>query len=92
MAQNRPRKPARAPDGQEMTRLWIGVGSEAAVGPDEIKGCILGETGIPAAAIGKIDIRERHSFVEVTADTATGVIAKLNRATLGGRRLKAKVA
>ena len=75
-----------------MTRLWIGVGTEAAIGPEEIKSCILGETGIPVESVGNIDMRERHSFVEVAADTATGVIAKLNRATLGGRRLKSKVA
>jgi len=75
-----------------MTRLWLGVGSEVSVGAGDIKGCILGETGLPTETVGNIDVRERHSFVEVNASEAAGIIAKLNRANLGGRKLKAKVA
>ncbi len=91
-AQNRPRTAARPRPGPEMTRLWIGVGSENNVAPGDIKGCVLGETGVPAESVGNIDIRERHSFVDVASEAAAGIIAKLNRANLGGQRLKAKVA
>ena len=75
-----------------MTRLWLGVGSEHNVAANDIKGCVLGETGVPAESVGNIDIRERHSFVDVAAAAAAGIIAKLNRANLAGQRLKAKVA
>ena len=75
-----------------MTRLWLGVGAENNVNPDDIKGCILGETGVPAETVGHIDIRERHSFVDVSSGAVPGIVSKLNRAQFAGRRLKAKVA
>lgn len=75
-----------------MTRLWLGIGTENQVGSDEIKGCILGETGLPPESVGVIDVRERHAFVDVSAGHAAGILAKLNRTSLGGRKLKAKTA
>ena len=53
---------------------------------------IQGETGLPAEVIGKVDIRERHSFVEVSTEHAQAIVSRLKRAPLGGIRLKAKVA
>ena len=38
---------------------------------------IQGETGLPAEIIGRVDIRERHTFVEVASEHAAGVVAKL---------------
>jgi ATP-dependent RNA helicase DeaD len=75
-----------------MTRLWLSVGSEHGISPAHVKGCILGETGVPAETLGRIDLRERHTFVELSNSQVTAVLPKLNRAYLGGRRLKAKVA
>jgi len=75
-----------------MTRVWLSVGQENGISPGDIKGCILGETGIATEAVGFIDLREKHSFVDVASDQVTAVIPKLNRAHLGGRKLKAKVA
>ena len=75
-----------------MTRLWLGVGAESQVGPNEIKACILGETGLPPESVGTIDVRDRHAFVDVAAGHVAGILAKLNRTSLGGRKLKAKTA
>ena len=55
-------------------------------------GCILGETGLPSGTVGVVDIRERHTFVDVAADSANAIIAKLNRTTLRGQRMKVKIA
>ena len=77
---------------EEMTRLWLSVGTEGGISPGDIKGCILGETGIAADRVGYIDLRERHSFVDVASSQVDAVLPKLNRAHLGGRKLKAKVA
>ena len=55
-------------------------------------GAILGETGLPPGVVGKVDIRERHLFVEVSSAQANGIITKLNRAQIRGRRLKVKIA
>ncbi len=80
----------RTPDGQ--TRLFMSVGSDLGVTSTEIVETILGQTGLPRPTVGYVDIRERHSFVDVTTDSAAGIVAKLNRTQLKGRRLKVKLA
>jgi hypothetical protein len=39
-----------------------------------------------------VDIRERHTFVDVAADQANAIITKLNRTAIRGQRLKVKFA
>jgi ATP-dependent RNA helicase DeaD len=75
-----------------MTRLWMSVGEAHGVAPGDVVGCILGETGLPAGTVGVVDIRERHTFVDVAADAASGIISKLNRTAIRGQRLKVKLA
>lgn len=84
-------KPSRRTPGDQ-TRLYINVGSEMGVAPGDIVGAILGETGLPGKTVGTVDVRERHVFVDVAAEHAFGIIAKLNRATIKGRRIKVKEA
>jgi len=74
------------------TRLFINVGAEMGVAAGDVVGAILGETGLPSKTVGMVDIRERHLFVDVAAEHANAVIAKMNRAQIKGRRLKVKVA
>ena len=74
------------------TRLWISAGEEQGATVDSIRDFILGSTGEPAASLGKIDIRERHTFVDVPGDRAASFVSRLKRAEFGGKRLKAKVA
>ncbi len=90
---------ARKPKGPEdpdfvgpRTRLWISAGEENGIEIPDVVALIQGETGLPAEIIGRVDIRERHTFVEVASEHAAGVVAKLKRAPFGGLRLKAKVA
>jgi ATP-dependent RNA helicase DeaD len=96
--QDRPAQ-ARKPKGPEdpgfvgaRTRLWISAGEENGIEIPDIVALIQGETGLSAEIIGRVDIRERHTFVEVASEHAAGVVAKLKRAPFGGIRLKAKVA
>jgi hypothetical protein len=53
---------------------------------------ILGETGLSRQTVGEVDVRERHLFVKVASEHAHGIIAKLNRAQIKGRKTKVKVA
>ena len=76
----------------DQSRLFINVGSEMGVGPGDVVGAILGETGLPSGTVGTVDIRERHLFVDVAAEHANAIISKLNRTTIRGQRLKVKVA
>jgi ATP-dependent RNA helicase DeaD len=84
-------KPSRkTPEGQ--VRLFMNIGSEAAVAPIDIVNSIAGETGLPGNVVGKVDVRERHLFADVAAEHANAIIAKLNRAEIKGRRVKVKLA
>jgi ATP-dependent RNA helicase DeaD len=74
------------------TRLWISTGEENGTTVESLRDFILGTTGEPATSLGRIDIRERHSFVDVPGDRAASFVSRLKRAEFGGKRVKAKVA
>jgi len=85
-----PKHSRRTPDGQ--TRLYVNVGQEMGVTAPDLVATISGETGLPATAVGVIDIRERHLFVDVASDHAQRIVSRLSRTQLKGHKLKAKVA
>ena len=70
----------------------MSVGTEHGVATGDVVGAILGETGLPAQTVGTVDIRERHTFVDVAAESAHAIISKLNRTAIRGQRLKVKLA
>ena len=86
----KPRESRATPAGQ--TRLWMNLGEEMAVAPIDVVNAVAGETGLPGKVVGKVDVRERHLFVDVAAEHANGIIAKLNRAEIKGHKVKVKIA
>ncbi len=76
----------------DQTRLWVSVGSEQGVAPIDFVNSVAGETGLPGKVVGKVDVRERHSFVDVASEHVNGILAKLNRAEIKGHKVKVKVA
>jgi ATP-dependent RNA helicase DeaD len=76
----------------DQLRLFINLGSEAGLDVGHVVGAILGETGLPGTVVGTVDIRERHTFVDVATDSARAIISKLNRSSIKGHRVKVKVA
>ncbi|MDB6125518.1 MAG: cshA [Pedosphaera sp.] len=85
-----PKVSRRTPD--EQTRIYMNIGEEMGVAAGDVVGAILGETGLPAKVVGTVDIRERHLFVDVAAEHANGIIAKLNRTRIKNHKLKVKLA
>jgi ATP-dependent RNA helicase DeaD len=77
----------RAAQPPSMTRLFLNVGSMDNARPGDLVGAITNEAGITSAQLGKIDIRENHSLVEVAADVANTVVAKLTGTMIRGRRV-----
>jgi ATP-dependent RNA helicase DeaD len=73
-------------------RLWINIGEEMGVVPNDIVNTISGETGLPGNIVGTVDIRSRHLFVDVEAEHANSIIAKLNRTQIKGHKIKVKAA
>jgi ATP-dependent RNA helicase DeaD len=86
----KPKASRATPPGQ--TRLWVSLGEEQGIKPIDFVNAIAGHTGLPGKVVGTVDVRERHSFVDVAAEHANGIIAKLNRAEVNGHKVKVKVA
>jgi ATP-dependent RNA helicase DeaD len=86
----KPKASRATPAGQ--TRLWVSLGAEQGVAPIDFVNSVAGETGLPGKVVGTVDVRERHSFVDVASEHANGIIAKLNRANIKGHKVKVKVA
>ncbi len=84
------RESRATPAGQ--TKLWISVGEEMGVVPIDVVNAVAGYTGLPGKVVGKVDVRERHLFVDVSTEHANGIIAKLNRAEIKGHKVKVKMA
>lgn len=70
------------------SRLFVSCGKRDEIGPRELLGAITSESGIKGSRVGRIDVRESHSLVEVRESDAARVIAALNGTTLGGRALR----
>jgi ATP-dependent RNA helicase DeaD len=70
----------------------MNVGEEMQIGPEDVVNAILGETGLPRQVVGRVDVRERHLFVDVSSEHANAIIGRLNRSDIKGRRIKAKMA
>jgi ATP-dependent RNA helicase DeaD len=82
----RERKPAAsAPPLPAWTRLYFGVGRRDNVRPADLVGAITGEASVTGDRIGRIEIRDTHSSVEVAASVAEQVIKSLATATIRGR-------
>jgi len=84
-------KPSRATPPNQ-TRLWMNLGGAMDIKPIDIVNAVAGETGLPGKVVGAVDVRERHLFVDVAAEHANGIIAKLNRAQIKGHKVKVKMA
>lgn len=79
---------AAPPPATTWTRLFLTVGERDGVGPGDVVGAITGEAGVEGDQVGKIEIRESHSTVEVASAVAERVIGALNGRTLRGRSLR----
>jgi ATP-dependent RNA helicase DeaD len=76
----------------EFTRLYLNLGLEHGLAAGDVVGAILGETGLPAKTVGVVDLRERHTFIDVASESVNAILSKLNRAQIKGRKAKMKVA
>jgi len=74
-----------------MTRIFVNVGAMDNARPGDLVGAITNEAGITSTQVGKVDIRENHSLVEVASDVADSVVSKLTGGTIRGRRVIARV-
>ena len=86
----KPKASRATPTGQ--TRLWMNLGEAQGVTPIDIVNVVSGETGLPGKVVGTVDVREKHLFLDVAQEHVNSILAKLNRASIKGHKVKIKVA
>ncbi len=75
-----------------LVRLHLNVGRQHKVGPKDIVGAISGETGLPGKLIGKIDIHDRYTFVEVPKEYAHDVLSMMKNRYIKGNKISVEPA
>ncbi|MEP6494028.1 MAG: DbpA RNA binding domain-containing protein [bacterium] len=69
-----------------MVRLFVNIGSRDGVRPADLVGAIANQGGASGGDVGKVEVRESHSTVEVATNVADSVIEKLTGTAIRGRR------
>jgi ATP-dependent RNA helicase DeaD len=81
---------AKAREPGTMVRLFVNAGSRDGVRPADIVGTIASQPGVTSGDVGKVEVRESHTVVEVSASVADLVIEKVTGSTIRGRRAVAR--
>jgi ATP-dependent RNA helicase DeaD len=77
---------AKSPAAQ-METFRIEVGSHHGIKPGNIVGAIANEAGIEGVHIGRVDIREDHSFVDLPEGMPKQIFKELQKVRVAGREL-----
>ena len=80
-------RPARAPE-ENMQRYRVEVGHRDRVKPGNLVGAIAGETGLQGRAIGRIQIFDNHSLVDLPKGMPEEVFNSLQRLRVMNRELQ----
>jgi len=92
LEQQRPARPAAAvSQSTPMTALFVNVGEKDGVRPQELVAAVTSASGIPGSQVGKVEVRDTHSIVEIAASVAELVAGKLTGSVVRGRRVQARV-
>jgi len=83
--------PGRGPTATGRTKVFVTVGKKDRAGAKDLVGALIREVGIDKAQIGRIDVRDTFSVVEVGADVAERVVRGLTGLTIKGRRAQARL-
>ena len=72
-------------------RVFVGVGKKDRVSAKDLVGALIREAGVAKDDIGRIDVRETFSIVEVAAGAADRAVRGLTGTTIRGRRVLARL-
>ena len=86
--QPRPERPRAHTERVPMERFRIEVGAEHGVEPGNIVGAIANEAGLDAEFIGRIDIKDDHSLLDLPEGMPKALFKDLKKVWVRGRQLK----
>ncbi len=81
--------PLSAPAG--WVKVFVNVGKKDRASAKDLVGALIKEVGLTKEQLGKIDMRETHSLVEVAAGAVERAVKGLTGVTIRGRRVGARV-
>jgi len=70
-----------------MARLFINIGKNDRIQVKDVLGAITGETGIQGKVIGKIDMYDKFTFVEVPVENQKEVLAAMKLSQIKGKKI-----
>lgn len=88
-----PQRPA-APEplpARAVARVWVGAGRRDGIGANDLMGLLVNEIKVDRSQVGRIDLRESFSLIEVPADAAERIAEALAGRTVKRRRISARV-
>ena len=89
-ARGRRPPPRREAAESTWTRLFVNAGGRDDVGPGDLVGAITGETSLTGDQIGRIEVRESYSLVDVATESAEEVMERLTGVEIRGREVVAR--
>ncbi|TXR57600.1 DEAD/DEAH box helicase [Quadrisphaera setariae] len=76
--------------GGEVSRVWVGLGRQAGVRPQDLVGAVTGETRLDGGEVGAIEVHERYSIVEVPSGAVDDVVTGLQSGLIRGRKVRVR--
>lgn len=83
--------PAEAPVANSWVRIQISIGKRDRVRPADIVGALLNGVGLAKDHVGRVEIEDNFSVVDVNPDSAARVVSELPKLTVRGRPLTGRV-
>jgi len=72
-------------------KVRLDVGNRDRLRPADVVGAILNSVGLPKDAVGRVDIRDGYTIVEIRAEHAEAAARGLGGITLRGRKVAARI-
>lgn len=82
-------EPSTAPE-TGWSKLFVTVGRKDKAGAKDLVGALIKEAGLQKGQIGKIDVRETFSLVDVAPPVMDQAVQRLSGVTIRGRRVTAR--
>lgn len=90
LAANQPTPTAPEASHAGWSKVFVTVGRKDKASAKDLVGALIKEVGLQKGQIGKIDVRENFSLVDVAADAAEQAVRRLSGVTIRGRRVTAR--
>ena len=75
----------------QWTKLFLTIGRKDRVAPKDLVGALIREVGLEKGQLGRIEVKETFSLVEVAPAVAEAALKRLSGISIRGRRVTAKV-